>query len=147
MQQTNVVTTKESKLSTVFIRLWALCLTVFVLGLLYNTKHPYDVKGSDPTPPRAYLLLADLVMGVLFFLAGVRFWILEKRKYCGVISVAWKLGFVGVFLVPTMIAMIIFLDNDGSQWIIYPVFLLCVILTVATKRLVKKIFLSHKQKD
>lgn len=140
-----VQTIKRSKLSTIFISLWILCVIVFVTGLLYSIKHPYNVKNGEPTPLRAWLMLVDVIVGVLFFSVGVRFWILEKRRGSSVIRVMWKLGFIGVFLIPTIMVMIIFLDNDGSQWIIYPIFFVCLIPAFIFKVIVKKIIFPKKK--
>jgi hypothetical protein len=56
-----------------------------------------------------------------------------------ILKILLKLVFIGILIVPTMIGMIIFLEADVTQWVIYPIFLICLTLTLVVKLLIKKL--------
>lgn len=134
--------TKGIKFSRFFIRMWLGCVVMFIVGLV---RIPPNSGSGKIVPLSSYLLLSVVIVGVLSFILSMVFSIKEGSKYGAILKVVLKLGLVGVLIIPTMIGMIIFLDADKSQWIIYPIFLICVILTIVFKVLIKKVLFPKKK--
>jgi len=136
---------KRLSFSKLFIKIWLGCVALFLAGLVYSMRNPFNPKSGEPTPLRAYLLLGVVIIGVLSFILSMIFSIKEGSRFSKILKVVLKLGVFVVCLGPALYVLAFLIEPDLTQWIIYPIFLFCVILTIVFKVLIKKILFPKKK--